>query len=163
MNSEREKNILRKLAIATGILAAALFLTAWLTEETSEEQHDLNAIAHRAESNLQALESVVLRTADTVLSMRSRVEMMFFFSGAPLNSRKVTLLVYEHNELRAWSGSDVTFASVDKIIGSGQEFMHLPNCCDRILTLDKRKMNAVTFISCYRHSSYQKKCLCNRC
>src|SRR5260221_1603976 len=161
MNSEREKNILRKLAIATGILAAALFLTAWLTEETSEEQHDLNAIAHRAESNLQALESVVLRTADTVLSMRSRVEMMFFFSGAPLNSRKVTLLVYEHNELLAWSGSDVTFASVEKIIGSGQKFMHLPNGWYRVLTRDKEKRRAVIFISVYSEYSYQNKFLVN--
>ncbi len=161
MNSEREKNILGKLSIATGVLAAALFLTAWLTEETSLEKHNLKAITLRAESNLHTLELSALRTADTVLSLSGRVKMMFFFSGNKPDARKITFLVYENNELIAWSGSGVTFESIEKITDAGQKFIHLPNGWYRVLTREKEKRKAVIFISVFSEYSYQNKFLVN--
>ena len=46
MNSEREKNIYRRLAIVTGVLAAALFLLAWLTEERPDGEW-ISEIEHK--------------------------------------------------------------------------------------------------------------------
>lgn len=161
MNSDREKSILQKLAIVTGVLAAALFLSSWFTEETQEEKHNLKTIALRAESNLKKLESVALRTADSVLSLKGRIEMMSFFSRVNTEEKKITLLVYESNELIAWSGSDVTFASIENVLGSGENFMRLPNGWYRILIKEKENRKAVIFISVFSEYSYQNKFLVN--
>lgn len=161
MNSEREKNILIKLAIAAGVLAVALFIAAWLTEEPTEGKYDLKSIATRAEYNLDKLETEALHTADTVLSLKGRVEMMFFFSRDKLKDSDVTFLVYENTDLLAWSGSDVTFASIERILESGQDFILLPNGWYRVLVKDGGNRTIVIFISVFSDYSYQNKYLVN--
>ena len=161
MNSDREKSILKKLAIATGILVVAFFITAWLTEETQEEKHDLEVIANRVESNLKKLESEALAAADTVLSLPGQVEMMYFLSHDVYESKGVTILVYENHTLLAWSGSDVTFASIETITGGGKKFIRLPNGWYQVLTRDRENRRAVAFISVYSEYSYQNKYLVN--
>jgi two-component system nitrogen regulation sensor histidine kinase NtrY len=86
---------------------------------------------------------------------------MAFFSDSKLDEQKITLLVYADNNLLAWSGSDVTFASLEKILESGQKFMHLPNGWYRILTREKGNRKVVLFISVFSDYSYQNKFLVN--
>jgi two-component system nitrogen regulation sensor histidine kinase NtrY len=161
VDSHREKNILRKLALTSGILAIALFISAWFSEETSQETMDLKGISLRAETNLQNLESSALNAADTILSMEGKEQMMSFFSQNKPGGQKITFLVYEKGKLLAWSGSDVTFASIEDVLTAGKKFIRLPNGWYRILTKEKANRRAVIFISVYSDYSYQNRFLVN--
>jgi hypothetical protein len=114
-------------------------------EERPDEKIYLQAIAARAESRLKEMELFSRSEADTLLAFKDNVEMMSFFSAQKQEDRKITFLIYENNELIAWSGSDVTFASIDDILNTGQTIVHLPNGWYKVLTMNRGNRRARNF------------------
>jgi two-component system, NtrC family, nitrogen regulation sensor histidine kinase NtrY len=161
MPSLRTDNRIKRLAVASAITSAILFFSAWVLEEKGQQKSTLKEVALIAEENLKALENSALAFADSALSITDKSQLLNFVSSSALSSHGITVLVYVDAELAAWSGSDVTFLSIEKLLADSSRLVHLPNGWHELLVREKDNRTAVIFISVFNDYAYQNKYLVN--
>ncbi|HLG33346.1 MAG TPA: ATP-binding protein [Bacteroidia bacterium] len=161
MNDARKKNRLRFYAVASAVMAAFLFLFAWLLERSGEQKSNLKEVARHAEIKLHALENSAASFADSALSFEKKNALLNFFASQSFTRTGITVLIYDNAELTAWSGNDVTFASIEKLLNDSVRLVHLPNGWYEMLVREKNNRTAVAFISVFSGYAYQNKYLVN--
>ncbi|MBK5285571.1 MAG: GHKL domain-containing protein [Bacteroidia bacterium] len=161
MIDNNEKGKLKSFGITSGIIAILLFISGWISEKSTEQKNDFHQIARAAEINLRAIETAALQNAKECLVLNSKERIFAFFSSKNFNRQGITILVYNNQELIAWSGSDVTFVSIDRLFSKEKKFIHLPNGWYEVLVEENANSKAVIFISVYSDYAYQNKYLVN--